>query len=512
MRLRRQSEMARLPGLEPGTYGLEGRCSLQLSYRRSGGHDGHDYIGAGRLRSRRDSDAERRTRACGGGPIPLIPRARGGYKSGTLSSAKETLWPSWSLISCVNCSKPTWNCAAWSRRSRPTTGPPRCVAEQIARQKQEIEALRQKHKQARMAADKKELEVRQKRAEIEKLRDQQMQVKDNRQFSALQNEIKFAELAIGKFEDEILADMGDLEAVDADSQAGRRGPEAPGDGTRGHPQRDRGQEERHGRRDRRVPQTPRCARPDPAGKDRRPVQPHRRPPERRGPGGGRPRRGRGGRRLRLQRLPHERDAEHLRPAGRPDRDPLRLPQLHPHPVPGKVMTVPRTRPTGPRNAARRRRCVPEHLLLYVDGACSGNPGPCGSAAILKDPDGTTVLERARAFGPATNNVAEYQAVILGLELAAELKPRRLTIRSDSELMVRQLAGQYRVKAPHLETPLQPGPDGCSGRSTASRSSTFRARRTPRPTNSRRRPSRRPAPSTPPSPPRPASSRTPRPSA
>jgi uncharacterized protein len=90
--------------------------------------------------------------------------------------------------------------------------------EQIARQKQDIEALRQRHKQARMAADKKELEVRQKRADIEKLRGQQMQVKDNRQFSALQNEIKFAELAIRKYEDEILADMGDLEAVDADSR------------------------------------------------------------------------------------------------------------------------------------------------------------------------------------------------------------------------------------------------------------------------------------------------------
>ena len=92
---------------------------------------------------------------------------------------------------------------------------------------------------------------------------------------------------------------------------------------------------------------------------------------------------------------------------------------------------------------------PEHLILYVDGACSGNPGPCGSAAVLKDADGTTILERARAFGPATNNVAEYQAIILGLELAAELKPRRLTVRSDSELMVRQLAGQYAVKAQHL---------------------------------------------------------------
>jgi ribonuclease HI len=100
--------------------------------------------------------------------------------------------------------------------------------------------------------------------------------------------------------------------------------------------------------------------------------------------------------------------------------------------------------------ADRLPAGPPHLLLYVDGACSGNPGPCGSAALLKTPDGTTILERARAFGPATNNVAEYQAVILGLEMAAELRPERLTIRSDSELMVRQLAGQYKVKATHLK--------------------------------------------------------------
>ena len=94
--------------------------------------------------------------------------------------------------------------------------------------------------------------------------------------------------------------------------------------------------------------------------------------------------------------------------------------------------------------------APVHLILYVDGACSGNPGPCGSAAIIKDADGTVLLEKARAFGPGTNNEAEYQAVILGLETAATLKPARLTIRSDSELMVRQLAGQYRIKAANLK--------------------------------------------------------------
>jgi len=91
-----------------------------------------------------------------------------------------------------------------------------------------------------------------------------------------------------------------------------------------------------------------------------------------------------------------------------------------------------------------------HLFLYVDGAASGNPGPAGASAIVKDEDGTTLLEKARAFGPATNNVAEYQGLLLGLELAAQLKPNILTIRSDSELLVRQVAGQYKVRAPHLK--------------------------------------------------------------
>jgi ribonuclease HI len=93
---------------------------------------------------------------------------------------------------------------------------------------------------------------------------------------------------------------------------------------------------------------------------------------------------------------------------------------------------------------------PRHLFLYVDGASSGNPGPAGAAAIVQDEEGTTLLEKGRAFGPATNNVAEYQGLLLGLELAAQLKPGVLTIRSDSELLVRQVAGQYKVRAPHLK--------------------------------------------------------------
>jgi ribonuclease HI len=93
---------------------------------------------------------------------------------------------------------------------------------------------------------------------------------------------------------------------------------------------------------------------------------------------------------------------------------------------------------------------PRHLFLYIDGAASGNPVPAGASAIVKDEEGTTLLEKARAFGPATNNVAEYQGLLLGLELAAQLKPNILTIRSDSELLVRQVAGQYKVRAPHLK--------------------------------------------------------------
>jgi uncharacterized protein len=88
--------------------------------------------------------------------------------------------------------------------------------DQIRKHQEHIDALKGKHKQSRMGVDKKELDVRQKRADIDRLRGQQMQVKDNRQFSVLQNEIKFAELAISKLEDEILGDMADVEGAAAE--------------------------------------------------------------------------------------------------------------------------------------------------------------------------------------------------------------------------------------------------------------------------------------------------------
>lgn len=86
------------------------------------------------------------------------------------------------------------------------------------------------------------------------------------------------------------------------------------------------------------------------------------------------------------------------------------------------------------------------LLLYTDGGSKGNPGPAACAAVVKSADdGQTLLDEGRYLGEATNNVAEYEAVLLALELAGRLEARDIEIRSDSELLVRQLMGEYRVK-------------------------------------------------------------------
>lgn len=87
--------------------------------------------------------------------------------------------------------------------------------------------------------------------------------------------------------------------------------------------------------------------------------------------------------------------------------------------------------------------------IFIDGAARGNPGPaaCG-VALLRD--GKVVLERGKYLGTATNNVAEYEGLLLGLELAARLGASEVRINSDSELLVRQIEGRYRVKATHLK--------------------------------------------------------------
>ncbi len=84
-------------------------------------------------------------------------------------------------------------------------------------------------------------------------------------------------------------------------------------------------------------------------------------------------------------------------------------------------------------------------ILYTDGASKGNPGPAGVGMVLCTPDGAEVLAWGASIGRATNNVAEYRAVMAGLTKALELGVLRITLLSDSELLIRQLEGRYRVK-------------------------------------------------------------------
>lgn len=87
--------------------------------------------------------------------------------------------------------------------------------------------------------------------------------------------------------------------------------------------------------------------------------------------------------------------------------------------------------------------------LYCDGASLGNPGPAGAGIILFDPQGQVRLQLGEYLGRATNNVAEYQALLMGLAAARNLGVNRIRVFADSQLLVRQLTGHYRVKAPHL---------------------------------------------------------------
>jgi ribonuclease HI len=87
--------------------------------------------------------------------------------------------------------------------------------------------------------------------------------------------------------------------------------------------------------------------------------------------------------------------------------------------------------------------------LFVDGAARGNPGPAGAGAVLFDPSERQRAQDKRYLGKTTNNVAEYQAFIMGLELALSLGVKNLHVSADSLLVVQQLKGAYRVKTPHL---------------------------------------------------------------
>ncbi len=91
------------------------------------------------------------------------------------------------------------------------------------------------------------------------------------------------------------------------------------------------------------------------------------------------------------------------------------------------------------------------VRVYIDGASRGNPGPAAAGVLLQDDRGKTIKELCQYIGEATNNVAEYQALLLGLEEAKQLQPSELIVLSDSELLIKQLTGVYKVKSSHLKS-------------------------------------------------------------
>lgn len=88
-------------------------------------------------------------------------------------------------------------------------------------------------------------------------------------------------------------------------------------------------------------------------------------------------------------------------------------------------------------------------LIYVDGASRGNPGRAGAGAVIKGPDGSVLKRLKKYLDITTNNMAEYRALIIAFEAARSLGIRRIRVFADSELMVKQINGQYRVKSADL---------------------------------------------------------------
>ena len=87
----------------------------------------------------------------------------------------------------------------------------------------------------------------------------------------------------------------------------------------------------------------------------------------------------------------------------------------------------------------------EKVTIFTDGASKNNPGPSSIGVVIKDQQGQTISRISKAIGYGTNNQAEYKAIIAALEEAFRLGARQVRLNSDSELVIRQLQGRYRVK-------------------------------------------------------------------
>lgn len=102
-----------------------------------------------------------------------------------------------------------------------------------------------------------------------------------------------------------------------------------------------------------------------------------------------------------------------------------------------------------RKGVKQRR-MNETITLEFDGGSRGNPGPAGIGVVLRAQDGTPLVTLGRFIGRATNNVAEYRALIAALEEAKKLGAASIIIRGDSELIIKQMKGEYRVKHPDMK--------------------------------------------------------------
>jgi ribonuclease HI len=89
------------------------------------------------------------------------------------------------------------------------------------------------------------------------------------------------------------------------------------------------------------------------------------------------------------------------------------------------------------------------VIVHVDGGARGNPGPAAAAAVVSDAEGQVLDEAAEVLGVATNNVAEYRGLLLGLQRAQELGATEIDVVNDSELVAKQVNGLYKVKHPDM---------------------------------------------------------------
>lgn len=92
----------------------------------------------------------------------------------------------------------------------------------------------------------------------------------------------------------------------------------------------------------------------------------------------------------------------------------------------------------------------EKLIINTDGGARGNPGPAGIGVVFSSPSGETITKYKKFIGEATNNTAEYMALIMALEKAKDFESEEIECRLDSELVVKQLTGEYRVKDINLK--------------------------------------------------------------